>query len=385
MKIEWKSCVRICISLFVLFLAVTYWKAFSKFVVLIFTACTPLFIGAVIAYLVNILMTFYERHFFPNSKSKGVNNSRKIICMIAAILSFIGFIYLIVQLIIPELINCIKILASAIPIQVNNLIKIIEQNEVLIEYVIPQEVMNTLNNLDWQDILSKVIKLVTSGFTNVIGTVATAVTSIVSFAMTALISTIFAIYLLLDKERLMNQCNRMMNVYLKQDWNEKIHYVTHIVNDRFHGFIVGQCIEAFILGVLCAIGMYILRLPYALMIGSFIGFTALVPIAGAYIGGAVGAFMILTVSPIQAVIFLVFLVLLQQFEENLIYPRVVGEAIDLSSLWVLAAITIGGGVMGITGMFIGVPLFASVYQIIKDDVNKKEILTQKEEIKDEEN
>lgn len=378
MKIDWKTCIKVVVSAFILFLAVHYWEAFSKFVMIALGACAPLFIGAIIAYFVNILMSFYEKYYFPNSKKSSVIKSRRPVCLIGAIVTFIGVAYLIVQLIVPELISCITVLAKAIPIQINNLIKILEQNETLVEYIIPEDLLASLNNLDWQDLISKAVKIVTSGFSNILGTFASAVSTTISLVMTTLISCIFAIYLLLDKDKLMNQCNRLMKVYLKPSWNEKIHYVARILNSRFHGFIVGQCIEAFILGALCALGMMILKLPYAVMIGSFIGFTALIPVAGAYIGGAVGAFMILTVSPIKSVVFLVFLVLLQQFEENLIYPRVVGEAIDLSALWVLSAITIGGGVMGIPGMFIGVPLTATIYQIVKDDVKNKEKLKLKD-------
>ena len=162
-----------------------------------------------------------------------------------------------------------------------------------------------------------------------------------------------------------------MEHYLKPAWNEKIRYVVGIFDNSFHKFIVGQCIEAVVLGVLCIIGMTILRLPYAMMIGTLIGFTALIPVAGAYIGAGVGAFMILTVSPIQALIFLVFVVILQQLEGNLIYPKVVGSSIGLPGVWVLAAVTIGGGIMGIPGMLLGVPTVASMYQLIRNDLNKE--------------
>ena len=162
-----------------------------------------------------------------------------------------------------------------------------------------------------------------------------------------------------------------MEHYLKPAWNEKIRYVVGIFDNSFHKFIVGQCIEAVVLGVLCIIGMTILRLQYAMMIGTLIGFTALIPVAGAYIGAGVGAFMILTVSPVQALIFLVFVVILQQLEGNLIYPKVVGSSIGLPGVWVLAAVTVGGGIMGITGMLLGVPTVAAVYQLIRNDLNKE--------------
>lgn len=145
-----------------------------------------------------------------------------------------------------------------------------------------------------------------------------------------------------------------------------------ITNDCFHRYIVGQCTEAVILGALCALGMFIFRFPYAVMTGAVIGVTALIPVAGAYIGGAVGFILILSVSPTKAVLFLVYPVILQQLEGNLIYPRVVGSSIGLPGLWVLATVTVGGGIMGIAGMLIGVPIAAALYQILRNDVHKKE-------------
>ena len=140
----------------------------------------------------------------------------------------------------------------------------------------------------------------------------------------------------------------------------------------FRKYLIGQCTEAVILGILCAIGMLILRLPYAAMISTLIAFTALIPIAGAYIGAFIGAFMILTDSPVKALIFLIFLVILQQLEGNLIYPRVVGEALGLPGIWVLAAVTVGGGIAGVAGMFLGVLLVAAVYRMLRDTLNAKE-------------
>ena len=149
-------------------------------------------------------------------------------------------------------------------------------------------------------------------------------------------------------------------------------YGLSVLNDSFRKYIVGQCTEALILGVLCFAGMVVLRFPYAGMIGTLIGFTALIPIAGAYIGAGVGAIMILTVSPLKSVLFLVFIVVLQQLEGNLIYPRVVGKSIGLPALWVLAAVTIGGKLWGIVGMMIGVPIVAAVYRLVCEDMERRE-------------
>ena len=198
------------------------------------------------------------------------------------------------------------------------------------------------------------------------------VSSVFSGVVTALVALIFSVYLLAGKETLGSQFHRVARRYLKQSWYERLCYLLAVVDDCFHRYIVGQCIEAVILGTLCALGMMLLRLPYATMVGALVAFTALIPVAGAYIGAGVGAFMILTVDPVKAVVFLVFLVVLQQLEGNLIYPRVVGSSMGLPGIWVLAAVTVGGGIMGVAGMLIGVPLAAAAYRILRDDVTRGE-------------
>ena len=166
------------------------------------------------------------------------------------------------------------------------------------------------------------------------------------------------------------QLHRAMLHFLPGRTCRKIEHVAKVLDHCFHRYIVGQCTEAVILGLLCTLGMSILRLPYATMISALIAFTALIPIAGAYIGAGVGAFLILMVSPIQALTFLIFIVVLQQLEGNLIYPKVVGDSIGLPGIWVLAAVTVGGGVLGIGGMLLGVPLAAAAYQLVQEDIRK---------------
>ena len=159
----------------------------------------------------------------------------------------------------------------------------------------------------------------------------------------------------------------MISTYLPNG-DKKIFYVLHTLNDSFHRFIVGQCTEAVVLGLLCMIGMAIFSFPYAMMIGVLIGFTALIPVAGAYIGAGVGAFMILTVSPIKALIFLIFIVVLQQLEGNLVYPKVVGSSIGLPGIWVLAAVTVGGNIYGVMGMLVSVPVCSVIYVYLSEKV-----------------
>ena len=366
MKIEWKTCAKIGISIFLLYLAIVYWKTVSGFIGMVFGAAAPLFIGAAIAYIVNILMSFYEHRFFGKTKNKKLLKTKRPLCMIIAFITLVAVIALVVWLVLPQFVSAIMLVVDYIPEAVD---WIVEQLEKL-EYV-PQDIIDMLVSIDWNSQIEKIVKAVTSGVGNVMGVVISTVSTVLGGIVTAFLSFIFAIYILLDKEKLENQADRITKKYLKQSWYEKLRYVLHTFSDSFHKYIVGQCTEAVILGGLCAIGMGILGLPYATMIGALVAFTALIPVAGAFIGGAVGAFMILMVNPIQALIFIVYRVVLQQLEGNIIYPKVVGSSMGLPAIWVLAAVTIGGGVMGVMGMLIGVPIAATVYRIIRNDVNGK--------------
>ena len=366
--ITWKNCFRVGVSAFILFLCITFSKSVLGFIGLVIGALSPVFIGAVIAYLINILMSFYERHYFPKrSHKKLVAKSRRAVCMPAAILTLLAIISLVFGLVIPELIECIRVFIEVIPPFIDGLLK----NE-FVNTVIPEIVLDYLGSINWQSLIERGIDLFTQGFGSAVDVVLTTVATITSGVVTTFLSIIFALYLLISKERLQSQGKRVMATYLPEKWCVKIRHWLDVLNDSFHKFIVGQCIEAVILGVLCMIGMYILRLPYAAMIGALVGFTALIPIAGAYIGAGIGVIMILTQSPVKALIFIIFLLVLQQLEGNLIYPRVVGTSIGLPALWVLLAITVGGAVFGVAGMLLGVPLISAIYRLVSEDIVKRE-------------
>lgn len=365
MKIEWKSCFKIGVSLFLLYLCINYWESVTGMVGLLFGAAMPLLIGCVIAYPVNILMTCYERHYFTKSNSKLLVKSRRPVCMIAAFLTLVAVVFLIVRLILPQLWSCVEVILAGVPGVLQSVVDYIEQHEIL-----PESIVATLENVDWRSKIGQIIQVVTSGIGSVVDVLIATVASVFSFVVSALLSVIFAIYLLSGKEVLSRQFHKVTHRYLKEPRVQKLNYVLGVLNNCFHKYIVGQCTEAVILGLLCAVGMLILQLPYATMIGALVAFTALIPVAGAYIGAIVGAFMILTVSPVKAIIFLVFIVVLQQLEGNIIYPKVVGASMGLPGIWVLAAVTVGGGVMGIPGMLLGVPLAAAVYRLVQDDVNR---------------
>ena len=319
MKIEWKSCIRLGVTVFVTFLAIHYWSGLTGLVGMLFGAASALIIGCVIAYVLNILMSFYEKHYFTKSKRKAVEKSRRIVCMLASMLTLVAVVALIIGLVLPELAACVKLLIAEVPLAIDRAVVWLEENGVLAA-VMTEDAVASLTAINWQEKMTELISVLAAGVGGVAQVAVGAVTATFSGLAKFVIGLIFAIYLLIGKESLGSQLRRVMDHYLKPAWNKKIRYVAGIFNNCFHKFIVGQCIEAVVLGVLCIIGMSIFRLPYAMMIGTLIGFTALIPVAGAYIGAGVGAFMILTVSPIQALIFLVFVVVLQQLEGNLIYP-----------------------------------------------------------------
>ena len=370
MKIEWKSCFRLGATVFLTFLAIHYWSSLTGLIGVLFSAASALILGCVIAYVLNILMSFYEKHYFPKKQSRAVEKSKRVVCMLAAMLTLVAVVVLIIGLVLPELAACIRLLIAEIPVAIDSAVAWLEETG-LLATVMTEDAVASLMSINWQEKMTELISVLAAGVGGVAQVAVGAVSATVSVVAQFVIGMIFAIYLLVGKETLGGQVNRLMEHYLKPAWNEKIRYVVGIFDNSFHKFIVGQCIEAVVLGVLCIIGMTILRLPYAMMIGTLIGFTALIPVAGAYIGAGVGAFMILTVSPVQALIFLVFVVILQQLEGNLIYPKVVGSSIGLPGVWVLAAVTIGGGIMGIPGMLLGVPTVASVYQLVRNDLNKE--------------
>ena len=363
-KIETRTIIKIALAVFALYLRIHYWSNISGVFAKIIGAATPLILGFVIAYPLNILMSFFERHYFPRSQKKAVLKTRTPVSLLLAIISLTAFVAVILVLIIPQLISCIKLLITHIPSFIESLILFLEKHEIN-----SSAILDKLASVDWQTRISQLIEKVISGFGDIFDVVVSTVSTVVSGVTAVVIALIFAVYLLLSKKKLTAQANRVMTRFLKPDIYTKIKHVLDVLNDSFHRFIVGQCTEAIILGGLCTLGMFILRLPYAPMIGAVIGFSALIPVVGAFIGGGIGAFLILTESPTKALIFLIFLIILQQIEGNIIYPKVVGSSMGLPAIWVLVAVVVGGGVFGIPGMIIGVPLVGAIYKLAKEYLN----------------
>ena len=328
----------------------------------------PLILGAVIAYILNILMKKLEKIYFPKSKNRLINKTKRMVCIILSLLLVIGILGLVMGLVLPELAGAFAVIAESVPVYYEKLVAwLMTYSD---KFPVIEEYINGLQ-LDWSQITKNLVMYATSGVGGIFNSAISVVSVVVGGIVNFVIALIFAIYLLAGKEKLSAQLKRVLEAYLSEKKRAQLAQMVAVADNTFSCFIVGQCTEAVILGSLCTIGMWILRFPYAPMTGAFIGVTALIPVAGAYLGAGVGAFMIMTVDPMKALLFLVFIVCLQQLEGNLIYPKVVGSSVGLPALWVLAAVTVGGGINGIFGMLLGVPIAATLYKLIGMDVRKK--------------
>ncbi len=366
MKIDAKTIAKLGAGVFLLFLAIYYWPAVSGVLLTVLGSLVPLLVGCAIAYIVNIIMSLFEGWYFPKSNKKWVTKTRGPVCLLTSVIVLLAAITLIIIIVLPQLKSCVQVLIDRIPAALAAVVDGLAKWNIL-----PEDIIATLESIDWNSLVGKFFGTLTSGVTNIVNVVISIVTSVIGGFITAFLSIIFAVYLLLGKKKLGYQTKVVMKRYMKTSVYDKVKYVIDVLNNSFRRYIIGQCTEAVILGVLCALGMWILRMPYAAMIGALIAFTSLVPIAGAYVGGAIGAFMIFTVSPVKALAFIIYLVILQQIEGNLIYPKVVGTSIGLPAIWVLAAVTVGGGIMGILGMLLGVPVAAALYKMLGDNIHKK--------------
>ena len=341
----------------------------GSFISLIFTAFSPLVIGCAIAFVFNIIMSFFERHYFPKSRKKIAEKTKRPVCLLFSVCIVAFGIFLIAKIVVPEVAESCKVLYNTIP----------DIAERLKEWAIKNfenipDIQKKISELDinWATVTENIASFLTSGATGLISSLVGIIGSFTLSITKICVGIAFAIYLLIYKDGIKKGVSRLKNAYLKKKTADKLQHIFDVTNKTFKSFFVGQFTEAIILGFLCSIGMLILRLPYAVMTGTVVGVTALVPIVGAFIGAIVGAFMILTVNPMQAVIFIIFLIILQQIEEKFIYPKVVGSSIGLPGIWVLASITVGGAMSGILGMLLGVPTVAVIYKLVCENLEKRE-------------
>ncbi len=353
-------------------LAVRYFAEIAAFIGTVWDVLGPLVIGAIMAYVLNLVMKVVEKCYFPNSKKPLVVRTRRPMSIVIAIFLIGAAAVFIVQMVVPELVSAFQVVFSALPAFLENveafILEVTENNPSLQQWIVKYISDIKWDEIDWVKTAQTLLGFASTGVSSILSSAISILAAVFGGVVQFVISLIFAIYILANKERLASQGQRILQAYLRERDVARIDYVLATAHETFSSFIGGQCVEAVILGSLCAAGMWILQLPYAPMVGAFVGVTALIPIVGAYLGAAVGAFMILTVNPVQAVVFVVYLLILQQVEGNVIYPRVVGASIGLPGLWVLAAVTVGGGLGGIPGMLLGVPLAATLYRLLSHDV-----------------
>ena len=328
----------------------------------------PLIAGCVMAYVLNLPMRWFEKRYFPNSKKRIVNKTRRPVCIVLSILAVALIAYMILRVVVPELVNAVILIGQSVPPLVEGIMDWLVKNM----EGFPQTAEELENlQIDWNALGDTVWQYLKSGLSGVLNSTVSIVSGVIGGTIHFVISLIFSIYLLSSKEKLGRQAKALVRAYVKPELIERGRRIVRTADQTFSSFIVGQVTEAVILGTLCTLGMWLFRFPYAPMIGAFIGATALIPVVGAYLGGAVGVIMILTQDPVKAILFVVFLVVLQQLEGNLIYPKVVGSSIGLPGMWVLTAVTLGGGILGVSGMLIGVPVSATFYKLLGDDVRRR--------------
>jgi predicted PurR-regulated permease PerM len=365
-KLDWKTCGKIAVTVFAIYLAIHYWTHAASLMKTLIAAILPLIIGLIIAYPINILMSFYERNLLKKSKKPNAPKVRQTLGFLLSILTVTAILALVICLVVPQLTECVKLLIAKLPRLFSLTVEKINSWDFT-----PEKLSSYLSTIDWQSKVSELIDKASSGIGNVITVIIATLTSVVSGIATVILAIIFAIYLLLSKDKLIAQVKLLSKRYLPQKFLDKADYVLSIANDSFKKFIVAQCTEAIILGVLVTVGMLIFRFPYAPMIGAVSAVCAFVPVVGAFVAGGIGFVLILTESPTKALFFILFIVIVQQIEGNLIYPKVMGNSIGLPGFWVLVAITIGGGMFGVMGIILSVPIASTIYRIIKDDIKKK--------------
>lgn len=329
---------------------------------------SPFILGSCLAFVLNIPMSFFEKKLSKIKTKKGnkIKNKKvlRFMSIVFAIFVIILIFTLIITLIVPELVNIVKMLVDNIPFYTEKISELFEKYG--------ENISNISNMIQETNMNKEEIKeQIANQFSGLLTSSISIIGSIVSAIANFIIGIIFAIYILIDKEKLQNQAKKILYAYLSKEKSDKIMKIGRVSNKTFRNFFTVQCLEATILGTLCMIGMIILKIPYAVPIGILVGVTALIPIVGAFIGVIIGAILILSIDPIKVITFIIFFLILQQVEGNLIYPRVVGNSVGLPGMWVLVAVTVGGSLGGILGMLIGVPFASIIYTLLKEDVNVK--------------
>lgn len=363
-KKEIMELILFTVVLIFAFINISYIWSLIKYII---TILMPFIIGAMIAFVLNVLLNVIENKLFKrlnHKKSKLWNKIKRPTSLITSLVIIIALLALILGLIIPQLKNTVELFTE-------NFDSYRKQSVELLEKVgINKKDINKLNK-NLEKIQQEATDYISENSDEIMQTTVGVASSVIGVITTVVLGFVFAVYILLKKEDLTRQCNKIMRAYLPLDKQKKVKEICTLSNKTFGNFISGQCLEALIIGLLCFLGMLILQIPYASTISVLVGFTALIPVFGAFIGTILGAFLILMVDPTKAIIFVIFILVLQQFEGNLIYPKVVGNSVGLPGLWVLVAVTVGASIAGVLGMLLSVPICSILYSILRTNVNER--------------
>lgn len=331
----------------------------------VFSVSFPLILGFFIAFVLNVPLRSIERKFFK-SKNRFVQAIKRPVSIVLSILIVVGVVTGVLCLVIPEVIKTVQLLIDIFPDFID---KVIAKGERLYnKYPEIKSVVDMISE-NRGKISGKLMDVLQASAGGILGSTFSFLSSFFGGVVNAVIGTIFAVYILANKESLKRNVQKVLRAWFEEKQTAKVFHICAVTNDIFGKFVVGQFTEAVILGTLCMLGMLLFRFPYAGMVGALVGITALIPVVGAFIGAGVGAFMIMMDDPVKALLFIVYIIVLQQIEGNLIYPKVVGSSVGLPAMWVLAAVTVGGALGGIVGMLVGVPVVSTVYYLLRENVN----------------
>lgn len=331
----------------------------------------PFIYGAVVAFVLNIPMGAIEKRLFGDGKHSKMQKAKRPASIFLAFVSVILIMLVVVVTVVPQLTKTMIELGNKIPLFLSSMQTSLEQLlKERPELVAMLEELD-FDSINWNSVFNGIVDFMKNGLGNVVTSTVMVASTIIGGVVNLFVALVFSFYILAQKEKLGNQLKRVMHAYFSRGLYEKILEVASLANRNFSNFITGQCMEAVILGSMFVLAMAVFRFPYALLVGVLIAFTALIPIVGAFIGCFVGTFLIMVDDPVKAIWFLVLFIVLQQIEGNLIYPHVVGNSVGLPSIWVLAAVTVGGSLMGVAGMLIFIPIVSTVYALLRDDVNQK--------------
>lgn len=335
----------------------------------ILSLLSPFMIGVVLAFLFQQPLKFFLKKI-----GNRFGKYKMFVATILSLTTIIGILCFIGWIVIPLLIDNITMLADAVPGYIEKAIVFVE--DLMSRNIIPSDILNQLETYihELENILMGVLK---NGLPKVIDLASSFASSVANVVM----GIVIAIYLTISKDKLIQQLNRFLYAFCSESLYEGLKKVGHLTNKTFSSFVSGQLLESVIIGLLCYVGCLILRFPYAPIVSVLIGCTNIIPIFGAIIGVGVSAFLIALVDPFQGFLFIIFGTLLQQLESNIIYPRVVGNTVGLSGLWVLMSISIGGGLFGMVGMLLGLPIFSIIYTLIREEMHHR--IQKKEEVKNE--